>query len=398
MSDSPRPETSRSETPRADLARASLARAANRSRLEARARTDRVRSRLFFVVQCGVGAALAWWVAADLLGHNRPFFAPVTAIVSLGLSFGQRLRRVAEVMIGVAVGVFIGDAFVHFFGSGLWQITVVVVIAMSVAALLGAGPLLTTQAGVQSAIVTTLIADPGQAFTRWFDAVIGGSVALLLTLVAPAAPIRRPRQQAALVLREMGEILADTARALRDHDDELATATLARARDSEAMLDELRSASSEGIAVVRLSPFRRRHLPSVLAIADLLEPLDRAIRNLRVLVRRAAVATWRDEPVPAAYVALIRELAASTDDIADELARRHSAEGARPGLFHVGELSAVLEPATGLSAEVIRAQVRSMVVDLLMLTGMSGKEARDHIPEAMTLDWRPPPEGESDVD
>ena len=92
-----------------------LARAAARSRREARARSQRLLGRLFFVVQCGLGAATAWWVAADLLGHDRPFFAPVTAIISLGLSYGQRLRRATEVMIGVAVGVFIGDAFVHFF-------------------------------------------------------------------------------------------------------------------------------------------------------------------------------------------------------------------------------------------------------------------------------------------
>ena len=110
-------------------------------------------------------------------------------------------------------------------------------------------------------------------------------------------------------MQEISEILADTVRTVRDRDPDLATATLSRARASESMLDELRSLSVEGIAVVRLSPFRRRHLPGVQAIADLLEPLDRAIRNLRVLVRRAAVATWRDEPVPPAYVRLVEALA-----------------------------------------------------------------------------------------
>ncbi|HET8768537.1 MAG TPA: FUSC family protein, partial [Pedococcus sp.] len=114
---------------------ADLVRAAARSRREARTRTRRMLARLAFVVQCGLGAATAWWVATHLLGHRQPFFAPVTAIVSLGLSYGQRLRRVIEVMIGVAVGVFVGDAFVHFFGSGTWQIAVVVVLAMSLAAL-----------------------------------------------------------------------------------------------------------------------------------------------------------------------------------------------------------------------------------------------------------------------
>jgi uncharacterized membrane protein YgaE (UPF0421/DUF939 family) len=289
-------------------------RAAARSRASARTRARRLASRALFIVQCGLGAGLAWWFASAVMNHPTPFFAPVTAIICLGMSYGQRLQRVGQVMVGVAVGVFVGDLFVHVLGSGVWQLMLVVILAMGVAAFLGAGLLLVTQAGVQSAIVTTLIAQPGQAFSRWIDAVVGGCVALLFTLVAPAAPIRRPRQQAAVVVREISAILADTVAALRDRDSDLVSATLSRARASESMLDELRRLSAEGIAVVRLSPFRRRHLPGVQAIADLLEPLDRAIRNLRVLVRRAAVAAWRDEQVPTAYLMLLTALAGVTAD------------------------------------------------------------------------------------
>jgi uncharacterized membrane protein YgaE (UPF0421/DUF939 family) len=338
---------------------------------------------MFFIVQCGLGAAVAWWIATSVLHHIRPFFAPVTAIICLGMSFGQRVRRVAEVTVGVAVGVFTGDAFVHFFGTGPWQIVVVVVLAMSLATLLGAGTLLTTQAGVQSVIVTTLVAAPGQAFTRWLDAVVGGAVALVFTLFAPAAPLRRPRQQTAAIIREVSSILTDTARAVREGDSDLASAALGRARSSEAMLDELRSLSAEGIAVVRLSPFRRRHLPGVQAIADLLEPLDRTIRNLRVLVRRAAIATWRDEAVPAAYLELLDALAQTTTDIANELEQRRLPTNARVGLHRIAERSALPDPAAGLSAEVMRAQTRSMVVDLFMLTGMPYEEARELVPESM---------------
>jgi uncharacterized membrane protein YgaE (UPF0421/DUF939 family) len=359
-------------------------RAAARSRVSARARAQRLASRGLFIAQCGIGAALAWWFASAVLDHPTPFFAPVTAIICLGMSYGQRLQRVGQVTVGVAVGVFVGDAFVHFFGSGVWQIMAVVVLAMSVAAVLGAGLLLATQAGVQSVIVTTLTAQPGQAFSRWIDAVVGGCVALLFTLVAPAAPIRRPRQQAGAVVREISAILMDAVTALRERDSDLASATLSRARASEAMLDDLRRASAEGIAVVRLSPFRRRHLPGVQAIADLLEPLDRAIRNLRVLVRRAAIATWRGEPVPTAYLTLLTALADVTDDIAAELGERRLPTHARAGLFQLAELSAVIDPSSGLSGEVMRAQIRSIVVDLLMLTGMPADEARDSVPESMS--------------
>jgi uncharacterized membrane protein YgaE (UPF0421/DUF939 family) len=358
--------------------------AAGLARAQAQARSRRLLGRIFFIVQCGVGAALAWTVATQLLHHPRPFFAPVTAIVSLGMSYGQRLRRAVEVMAGVAVGVFVGDAFVHVFGTGTWQIVVVVVVAMSLAALVGAGPMLTMQAGIQSVIVTTLLPQPGQAFTRWLDAVVGGAVALLLTLFIPASSVRRPRQQAATVLREVSAVLADTARAVTTEDPDLARETLARARDTERLLDQLRELSAEGIAVVRLSPLRRRDLPGVQAIADLVEPLDRAIRNLRVLVRRTRTAAWRREPVPPAYVALVQSLSDTTADMARELEARRPPTNARAALARIGADTARPAPGARLSAEVVRAQVRSMVVDLLMLTGLSYEEAREHVPEAGT--------------
>ena len=84
-------------------------------------------------------------------------------MLSLGMSYGQRLRRVIDVTIGVAIGVLVGDIFVHFFGSGVWQIAVVVIVAMTIAVLFGAGPLLVSQAGLQSILVTTLVAQPGRA-------------------------------------------------------------------------------------------------------------------------------------------------------------------------------------------------------------------------------------------
>ncbi|MFC7492510.1 MULTISPECIES: FUSC family protein [unclassified Knoellia] len=356
------------------------ARVAARSRTEARTRTDRLSGRLVFILQCGVGAALAWWLAKDVFDHPLPFFAPVTAIISLGLSYGQRVRRAVEVMVGVAIGVLIGDVFAHLFGSGILQLLVVIMLAMTIASLFGAGLLITIQAGVQAAIITTLVAAPGQAFTRWLDAVIGGGVALVISALAPATGLHRPRQQAARVVEEISAILTETAQVLRTGDTALAARTLERARASESMLDELQSLASEGVAVVRLSPFRRRHLPGAQAISDLLEPLDRSIRNLRVLVRRAAVGTRRHEVVPTAYVALLDDLARSCDDIARQLHERHEPIPARAGLRRLGERSAAIDPASGLSGEVIRAQVRSMVVDLLVLTGVPSDEAVGNVP------------------
>ena len=55
------------------------------------------------------------------------------------MSYGQRLRRVGEVTLGVAVGVAVADVFVRVVGSGTWQIAVIVALSMAVAVLLPAG-------------------------------------------------------------------------------------------------------------------------------------------------------------------------------------------------------------------------------------------------------------------
>ena len=360
---------------------ASLApRAARRSRASVQQRLTRLRQRSFFIVQCATAAAVAWWVATALLHHQSAFFAPVTVMISLGMSYGQRLRRVIDVTIGVAIGVLVGDIFVHFFGSGVWQIAIVAMTAMTVAVLFGAGTMLVSQAGVQSIIVTTLVAQPTVALSRWLDAVVGGSVALLAATITPATPLRRPRAQAAVVVAELSAILACTVEALRQNDKDLVTSALARARSSEHALDVLRDLSAEGIAVVRLSPFRRRDLPSVQAIADLLVPLDHAIRNIRVLVRRASVALWEGEDVPPTYIDLISSLADVTAEIAGQLSERRLSRRSRDALTAIAQSSSLVAAHPGLSAEVIRAQVRSAVVDLLMLTGLTYDEARARVP------------------
>ncbi|MEU4395172.1 FUSC family protein [Kribbella sp. NPDC023855] len=355
-------------------------RAARRSAASVHRRVDRWRNRAFFIAQCSLAAAIAWALARYALGHQQPFFAPVAAMVCLGFSFGQRLRRVAEVMVGVAVGVGVGDLFVALFGTGVVQIVFVVALAMSIAVLLGAGNLMTTQAGVQAAIVTTLLPNPGAGFSRWLDAAIGGVVALAAATIAPAAAIRRPRQQATGVLNELSEILIETADGLRAHDAEALTDALRRARASESLLDDLRSAAEEGVAVVQLSPFRRRHRGRVQEIADLVVPLDRAIRNIRVLVRRAAVSVWRDERMPDEYPQLLDRLADGTRLIAESLFEPAADVAAHRVLGELGRRTAVLPTPPALSAVVVLGQIRSTIVDLLELTGATYDEARDLVP------------------
>lgn len=342
----------------------------------------RLGDRWVLILQIGVAVLLAWLVAKHVLGHEVPFFAPVTAILCLGLTYGQRLRRIAEVTVGVAIGVLVGDVIVLGLGTGAWQMAVVVVLAMAIAVVLSSGQLLVIQAGVQSVFIVALVANQSDAVSRWLDALVGGVVALVIGAVAPTSPVRRPRAEAARTVRQVAVTLRDVVAALRRRDRTLATAALAEARDLEGQLSELRTAAAEGVAVVRQSPFLRGHAQSAHAAQELVVPLDRCVRNLRVLARRASVAVSRPEVVPDHYIDLVSALADAADDLARVLDEHATPSAARAVLGRVAGLSARVDPAAGLSAEMIRGQVRSMVVDLLVVAGLDDDEALQLVPES----------------
>jgi len=347
-----------------------LDRAWDRSRLSVRNRLDRLRSRRFLIVQSAVAAGVAWWVATDVFGHRTAFFAPVVAVVCLGMSYGQRLRRVFEVAIGVAVGVFTADLFVHYAGSGPWQITAVVLVAMAISTLLDGSPVIVTQSAVQSAVIVALVASPGQALGRWTDALIGGAVALVAASVVPQAPLRRPRVAAAQVVRKIGELLRRAAESAREGDVEGAAEVLASARGTESLLRELRTAADEGLSVLTSSPFKRHHAPGVRKMVDLVEPLDRAMRSTRVLVRRVTIAVGRGESMPPGYDQLLLDLASATDVMGRALSENASPDVGRSALLEVAAATGEVPRTPSLATETVLAQIRSTVVDLLQVTGL----------------------------
>ncbi|SDQ45651.1 aromatic acid exporter family protein [Quadrisphaera sp. DSM 44207] len=354
---------------------------------DARARAQRVRQHGWQILQCGVGAGLAWVAAQALLGHPQPIFASVAAVLGLGISYGQRLRRVVEVVVGVAVGVLVGDLVVHLAGNGAWQLVLVVVLGMSVAVFLRAGTVMVNQSAVQGLFVATVLPGSVDVLDRWLDALTGGVVALVLAAIVPATPLRRPRDLASRLLAELADLLWEAATAARAGDAERAHDALAHARGTQARLDALRAAATEGLDVLRVSPLRRRQAAAVRAVARLAEPLDRAVRNVRVLARRLSVATERGEDVPPQLLDLLDHLAAAALRLSEDVQRGLPRSGAVDALTEAGRASARV-PRSSLSADAVLAQARSTAVDLLEVAGLDEEQARARVP---VPDQAPPP-------
>ena len=81
----------------------------------------RLRNGWLQILQTGVAACVAWFLAVLLLGLEEPTFAPIAAVISLGLAIGERGRRVVELTLGVAFGVVIADFLVSVIGVGAVQ-------------------------------------------------------------------------------------------------------------------------------------------------------------------------------------------------------------------------------------------------------------------------------------
>jgi hypothetical protein len=157
-------------------------------------------------------------------------------------------------------------------------------------------------------------------------------------------------------------------------------ALLAEARSTDPLIHELQAAADEGLDVVASSPFRVRHGPGLRKMAELVEPLDRALRSTRVLVRQCAVAAYRHQAIPRAYAVLASELAAAVEVVATELDADRMAVAARPALLAVARGTGEVERSYDLSSEVVLAQIRSVIADLLLITGMNPLEATDALP------------------
>lgn len=316
-----------------------------------------------------------------VLGHERPFFAPVAAVVALGVSYAARLRRVGEVVAGVALGVGVGDVFVRVAGPGTWQIALVIAVAMSLAVLLEAGPMLITQAGVQASIVTTLVPPTAEGLDRWVDAVVGGAVALMVAAVVPTSPLRRPRRLTAELLDDLADVLLTAAHSIRDRDATRAEKALQRARATQRSLDELSDAAQEGLDVLQVSPFRRRHRTAVRDIWAIAEPLDRVARGVRGVLRQALAVTRNSEPVPGALVDLVSQLSTACGLLAIDVGADRPLDEAVDALGAVAGASATV-PRSSLSGDAILAQIRATVVDLFQVAGLGIDESVARMPAA----------------
>lgn len=253
------------------------------------------------IVLAAVAAAVAWFVAHTLLGHQQPFFAPIAAAITLSTTPVNRSLRILQLIAGVLLGIGVGEGLSAVLGTSAVALGLIVVVTLFFATTIGAGffaegTLFANQAAASAILVVTLHRH-GTGGERAVDAVVGGAVAFMFgVLLFPPEPMALIRDAERGVLQSLADTLQQAARALGPNTETEPGWLIARGSEAHQHLEVLYRSCASARRIVLLSP-RRWPLRAVVASeVDRLAQLDTLADGVLGLVRSATIGSGDERP------------------------------------------------------------------------------------------------------
>ena len=324
------------------------------------------------LLQATAAATVAWLIARHVVNHHEPFFAPISALVSLNTSLGERGRNALRLLLGVIVGIGVAELTLLAFGDGYGSFALATFVALAIARALGDARIMLAQAAV-SAILTIAVANGEVGYQRLTDALIGAGVALVFTqTIFSPEPLRLLRRFETNALEAMARALKLTARALAG-DEALGDNAIRLQRELRDHLSELARMRRASTRVARHSLMWRNQIAPLVHENEDAGYLD-LLGGSCLLLTRTSLDTGEEDR---------RQLAPCVQRISDALAELAPRPGDR----------ATRQRAVDLSLEVLRrmrslrtnpdadltaalAAGRMAVTDLMLFAGVDPSEAR----------------------
>jgi uncharacterized membrane protein YgaE (UPF0421/DUF939 family) len=350
-----------------------------RHRLDPRPAVARVRDSSIAIVQIVVASTGAFVFAQQVLGHTMPLLAATVTLSSLGLVRDARPGRVAETVVGMLAGILIAELVLVSAGRGWWQLALALLLTLVVTRFLWPAPGFAIAAGLQALIV--MVVATGAPFLRLADGAVGGVAALLVTALIPRNVRGLEERDVHAVFAGIDGAMVTLGQALRRGDRMRAERALQKARALQPAMESWAESLESALAIARISPFLARRRAELQRHERVRAALDLAVRNLRVVARRAVYLT--DDGVARPVAAdLLGELTRATrlveqslDDISMEPAARAALEATASRL----DPTAVVGDA-GFSDQNLVMALRPLAVDLLTAAGMPADDARRIVP------------------
>jgi uncharacterized membrane protein YgaE (UPF0421/DUF939 family) len=334
------------------------------------------------MIQIVIAALASYSFAHFVLGHESPLLAVTVTITTLGFTRDARPRRVVETSLGIVLGLFGSELLVNWFGQGIWQLGVTLLICLIGARFVTQSASFALTVGIQAMFIQLLPLPEGGIWVRPLDGITAAVTSLLVTVLIPRNPKGLARKDAAALFEVFLDSLAALRGALRDVDVKKADETLVKVRRTQPLVDNWRMSLDSAVAISRLSPFLKKQRYDLGAQLRLMRGMDLATRNLRVIVRR--VDFLIRDGVSRPYLAdLIDQIFEATKNLSQATENEEYLFEARAGYL---EVIHQLDPKKfGIADQLREASVllllRPMLVDLLCATGMSEDDARDELPE-----------------
>lgn len=346
------------------------------------------------ITETAIASTLAYWLAGLIFTHTTiPFFAAIACWICMGFTRDRAPRRVLEMGSGVAIGILFGDLFGIYFGVGVWQVLVILIIAPIVARFLDRGDLFTIQAAINSLVILMFSAMQfGGIFDRLGDAFVGAAVAFVFTVLLPRDVSSRPTRYLRSAFGELKEVLDGLSRAIGWGDQ-------IRLTELQMELRSLRQTWTGGYTTVRnadevtyLNPSLKKERTRVLKLKREYILLERIQNILSTILRQSTNVVAELGALPQAGEALtiaaaaVHEMRKSLDDF----------EAKTKGRALAIEFAAhcqpdpLTNPTTGSDSwrsTALFALYRNLAVDILQLSGMTWKEATEHIPGAQDVNF-----------
>ncbi|UFS59518.1 FUSC family protein [Subtercola endophyticus] len=333
------------------------------------------------ILQLTIAVVAAYSVAHYALGHSAPITAVTVTLSSLGFVRDARPVRVLETALGVTLGIALSEVILLFFGQGIWQLALSLVVTLFAARLISPSPGFAIVAGVQSVLVAMLPIVPTSPFSRTLDGLIGGAIALIVTALVPRDASKAALKDARRVLRTVSRIVDDLVIELRRGTENDVGRVLEAARSTQPMMDQWRTSLESAIGIATISPWLRRRLPDLTRQRGLFRGMDLAVRDLRVVTRRLMVLMRDGKPRPefadlfSGVVTAVNLLGQSLDDpMVRPLVRQNLI------LVAVKLNPDESFPDGTLLEDSVVMDLRPLVMDLLTATGLTETQARAALP------------------
>jgi len=239
---------------------------------------------LLFAIKSALAAGVSWEIVSILFGGEAAALAVVSAVIVVQVTSWQTVSKSIQRILGVIIGVSLAVLVAHLLGLNFWTITFMIFFAQVLGLFLqNRGQYLATQIPISAALALVLGATGSYPLLRVLGTLIGGLIGTVISLLfSPPIYVFKTRDALAELTTRVADVIPGLATALAVQVSGAESRQVYTSiRDVEQQVHATEQAYSLGIDSTRLNPWARRARRLLVDYPDMLQALDRLVRQMR---------------------------------------------------------------------------------------------------------------------